>query len=90
MRRLFEGPTAYLGKLHAHVTDLQPGAGYPPHKDKYDVAILVFSGTVETLGKTVGPGGSIYYAAGESHGMRNVGDEPTRYLVFEFHRAKLA
>ena len=84
-RLLFEGPTAYLGKLHAHVTGLQPGAGYPAHADEYDVAIIVFSGTVETLGKTVGPGGSIYYAAGQPHGMRNVGNDPAKYLVFEFH-----
>ncbi len=85
---LFEGATAYLSKLHAHVTDLQPGAGYDPHADKYDVAILVFSGQIETLGQTVGPGGSIWYSAGQLHGMRNVGSEPARYLVVEFHGPK--
>lgn len=88
MEVLFQGPTAYLGKLHAHVTDLQPGAGYEPHADKYDVAILVFSGQVETLGQTVGPGASIWYSAGQLHGMRNVGSERARYLVLEFHGAK--
>jgi uncharacterized cupin superfamily protein len=88
MRLLFEQPTAYLEKLHAHVTDMQPGAGYPSHTDEHEVAIVVFSGTVETLGKTVGPGGSIYYAAGQPHGMRNAGNEPARYLVFEFHGPK--
>jgi quercetin dioxygenase-like cupin family protein len=71
--------------LHAHVTELQPGGGYDAHADKYDVAIIVFSGTVETLGKTLGPGGSVYYAAGQRHGMRNVGKESAKYLVFEFH-----
>ena len=86
---LFEAPTGYLDKLHAHVTDLQIGASYPAHADEHDVAIVVFTGTVETLGKTVGPGGTIFYAAGEPHGMRNVGDEPARYLVFEFHRSPL-
>jgi mannose-6-phosphate isomerase-like protein (cupin superfamily) len=85
MRVLFEGPTSFLGKLHAHVTELQPGGGYDAHADKYDVAIIVFSGTVETLGKTLGPGGSVYYAAGQRHGMRNVGKESAKYLVFEFH-----
>jgi quercetin dioxygenase-like cupin family protein len=85
MRVLFEGPTSFLGKLHAHVTELQPGGGYDAHADKYDVAIIVFSGTVETLGKTLGPGGSVYYAAGQRHGMRNVGKEAAKYLVFEFH-----
>ena len=32
----------------------------------------------------------IYYSAGESHGMRNIADEPARYLVFEFHAAGVA
>ena len=85
MRRLFESPTAYLGKLHAHFTDLQPGAGYPPHHDDYDVAIVVFDGKVETVGQVIEPLGVVFYAAGEMHGMKNVGDLPAHYLVFEFH-----
>jgi quercetin dioxygenase-like cupin family protein len=84
-RLLFESPTAHLGKLHAHITDLQPGAGYPPHADSYDVAIVVLSGQVETLGQRVEPFSVIYYSAGEMHGMKNVGDTVARYLVFEFH-----
>jgi len=84
-RLLFEGPTAHLGKLHAHITELHPGAGYPPHADAYDVAIVVLSGQVETLGQRVEPFSAIYYSAGEMHGMKNVGDTVARYLVFEFH-----
>lgn len=82
---LFEWPTSYLTKLHAHLTTLQPGAGYAPHVDEYDVAIVVLSGKVETLGKIVQPQSFTYYAAGEPHGIKNVGNEPARYLVFEFH-----
>jgi quercetin dioxygenase-like cupin family protein len=82
---LLNGPTSLLKKLHVHVTDLAPGAGYPPHRDPYDVAIVVLSGTVETLGQTVAGPGVVYYAANELHGMTNVGKEPARYLVFEFH-----
>jgi quercetin dioxygenase-like cupin family protein len=82
---LFEHPTDYLGKLHAHVSNLQPEAGYPPHADDYDVAILVLRGKVETLDRVVEPLGVVFYAAGEIHGMKNVGDVPARYLVFEFH-----
>jgi uncharacterized cupin superfamily protein len=85
---LFEATTAYLDELQAHVTDLQLGAGYPAHIDEHDVAIIVFTGSVETLGQRLGPGGTVFYPAGEPHGMRNVGDEPARYLVFEFHRSK--
>ena len=32
----------------------------------------------------MGPNGVIFYAAGEMHGMRNVGEAQARYLVFEF------
>ena len=83
--RIVDSQTRYLRRLRSHVTTLQPGAGYPPHRDPYDVAIVVFSGTVETLGHRVGTRGVIFYAAGEPHGMRNVGVGPAKYLVFEFH-----
>ena len=83
---LFEHSTAYLGKLHAHLTTLRPGGGYEPHADEYDVAIIMLSGEVETLDQIVRPLGAVFYAAGELHGMRNYSDEPARYLVFEFHR----
>jgi mannose-6-phosphate isomerase-like protein (cupin superfamily) len=88
-RKLFEQPTSQLGRLHCHTTWLAPGAGYEPHVDAYDVAILTLSGRVETLGKEVGPNSVVFYAAGEKHGMRNVGDTPARYLVFEFHAPHL-
>jgi mannose-6-phosphate isomerase-like protein (cupin superfamily) len=84
---LFEGPTGCLEKLHAHVTILEPGAEYEPHRDAYDVAIVTLEGTVETLGQRVEPRSVIYYGAGELHGMRNIGAEPARYLVFELHAA---
>lgn len=82
---LLEGRTAQLGKLHSHLTVLAPGATYEAHADPYDVAFVVLSGTIETIGSTAGPGTVLYCAAGELHGMRNPGGEPARYLVFEFH-----
>jgi quercetin dioxygenase-like cupin family protein len=82
---VLERPTSYLTKLHAHVSTLQPGTGYDPHVDDYDVAIVLLAGKVETLERIVEPHSLIYYVAGEPHGMKNVGDEPARYLVFEFH-----
>lgn len=82
---LFQQATHSLGKLHAHLTTLQPGAGYEPHADPYDVAIVLLSGEVETVGERVSPLGLVYYSAGELHGIRNVGGIPAVYLVFEFH-----
>ncbi|MEO6255522.1 MAG: cupin domain-containing protein [Sphingomicrobium sp.] len=89
-RTVVEQPTSLLGRLHSHTTYLAPGAGYAVHVDAYDVAIIMLSGEVETLGQTVGPGGVIFYAAGEKHGMQNTSDQPARYLVFEFHASGLA
>jgi quercetin dioxygenase-like cupin family protein len=84
-RPLIEGPTRYLEKLHCHLTVLQPGAGYPPHADSYDIAIVLLRGSVETLGRRVEPHGFIHYAAGEPHGIKSLGPGPAVYLVFEFH-----
>jgi mannose-6-phosphate isomerase-like protein (cupin superfamily) len=88
MTPLFECSTDYLGRLHSHMTTMAPGAGYEPHADEYDVAIILLEGMVETLGETVGPCAAIFYPAGEPHGMRNVGDGPARYVVFEFHKSR--
>jgi quercetin dioxygenase-like cupin family protein len=82
---VFQGPTVYLRKLHCHTTTLPPGAGYAPHADEYDVAIVILKGEVETLGERVSPHGVVFCAAGEPHGMRNPGEATAEYLVFELH-----
>jgi radical SAM protein with 4Fe4S-binding SPASM domain len=85
-RLVFEGPTAYLKKLRCDVTTLAPQAGYAPHKDHYDVLIVVLDGEVETLGQRAKPYDVIFYAAGEPHGMSNPSLTRTaRYVVFELH-----
>jgi mannose-6-phosphate isomerase-like protein (cupin superfamily) len=85
IRRVLEGSTHWLRKFHCHTTRMEVGGGYAPHVDPYDVAILVRSGRVKTLGKEIGPGAVVYYPAGELHGMQNVGKEAACYTVFEFH-----
>ena len=87
VRNLFGAPTRWLGKFHCHTSRLEVGGGYAAHRDDYDVAILIQSGRVRTLGREAGPGSLIYYPKGELHGMRNAGDEPAHYIVFEFHGA---
>ncbi len=89
--RLMAQPTSFLGRLHAHLTEMDPGHGYDAHRDRYDVAIIVFSGKLDTGGEVIGPGTVLYYAAGVLHGLRNVGEQIARYLVIEFeHRAATA
>ena len=87
---VLEGPTGCLRKLHSHLTVLRPGAGYEPHRDAHDVAIVLLEGTVETLDRAVEPLSVVYCSAGELHGLRNVGTCPARYLVFEFHAPRTA
>ena len=84
--RVIDGGTRCLQRLQSHLTTLQPGAGYAPHIDRHDVAIVTLEGVVETIGERAEPNSVIFYPAGEPHGMRNVGDTPAVYLVFEFHR----
>jgi mannose-6-phosphate isomerase-like protein (cupin superfamily) len=83
-RRMFDAPTRWLSRLHCHVTVLQPGGGYKPHADPYDIAIVLLSGTIETMGGVLSDNGVIYCSAHTEHGIRNPGREPARYLVFEF------
>ena len=45
----------------------------------------MLEGTIETLGREVGPRSVSYCSAGEPHGMRNIGTDPARYVVFELH-----
>lgn len=82
---LFEGPTNYLAKLHAHITELQPNGGYGAHTDSHDVAMVTLSGTILPAGRRVAENSVIYFPAGEIHGMENPGPASARYLVFEFH-----
>jgi len=89
-RLVFEGPTTCLRKLHCHVSALLSGAGYEPHIDAYDVAIIVLEGEVETLGERVAPHSVIFYPAGVPHGMRNPAVAIAKYVVFEFHGSQKA
>jgi quercetin dioxygenase-like cupin family protein len=89
MRILFAGPTRYLRQLQCHQSSVPPGGGYDAHADAYDVAIVTLEGTIETLGKQVGPNSLIWYPMGSRHGLRNVGEHDAHYVVFEFHGANI-
>jgi len=82
---VLEGATECLTLLHAHVSVLQPDAGYAQHADEHDVAIVLLEGEIETLGRRIRPLSAVYCGAGRLHGLRNPGSVPARYLVFEFH-----
>ena len=81
----FQGATGHLLRLHAHVSTLNPGGGYAPHIDAYDIGLVLLEGSVETLDQRVDAPAVVFYGAGEPHGIRNAGSTPAAYLVFEFH-----
>ncbi len=81
---LLEGPTAFLSRLHAHVSVVQPGGGYEAHVDAHDVAIVLLEGQIETLGETMRAPAMAYISGGHAHGLNNTGTGTARYLVFEF------
>jgi len=88
MRMLSEGPSAFLGKLHAHVTRILPGGGYKAHRDAHDVSIFLIEGEIAVLGKSIAAPAVVFLPAGHLHDMRALGTEPAKYVVWEFHRAE--
>jgi quercetin dioxygenase-like cupin family protein len=90
VRKLFDGPTATLKRLECHVTTLDPGmASHPPHHHPHEEIVIIREGTVEALingeWKRVGPGSVVFNACNVTHDMRNVGDIPAVYHVFEWN-----
>ena len=86
MKNLFEGPSAYLGKLNAHVTRIEPGGGYEAHRDAHDVSIFLIEGKITVLGKEIVAPAVVFFPGGDLHDMVAAGDQPAKYIVWEFHR----
>ena len=87
-RVVVDEPTAFLGKLHIHLTRLAEGAESPEHSDLHDVVMVTLEGVIETLGKRVEPSSVIFHPAHIPHSIRNIGGGPARYLVIEFHSSE--
>jgi quercetin dioxygenase-like cupin family protein len=88
MKTLFEGPSAFLAKLHMHVTRIMPGASYDAHRDAHDVSIFLIEGEIAVLGRTILAPAQVFLPAGCLHDMKGVGATPAKYLVWEFHRTE--
>ena len=82
---IFDAPTRYLKHLHAHVSRVKPGVGYPSERDPYDLVFVLLSGTISTGGRTIEAPAFVFYPADEPHDLSNPGDAPAEYLVLELH-----
>lgn len=79
-----------FGSLRSHLTFLEPGAGYLPHRDQHDIVLVLLRGKVETLDHEVEGPAVIFHASNETHGIKNVGKTTATYLVFEFDGPRIA
>jgi quercetin dioxygenase-like cupin family protein len=90
VRHVFQEPTATLDELEMHVTTLNPGLeSHPPHQHPDEELLIVKDGTVESLvaGKSerLGPGGIVFQASNQMHGLKNVGTTPATYYVVRWN-----
>jgi quercetin dioxygenase-like cupin family protein len=80
-------PTATISRFECHISTLNPGqVSHPPHKHPQEEFIILKDGMLDVAinGKTqrVGPNSMFFFAANDLHNVKNVGDRPATYLVF--------
>lgn len=87
-RPVFEGYTHGGFRIAMHESDLAPGGTpHPPHRHLHEEMFMLREGTLEVTlaGKTsrTGPGGVVFVASNQEHGVRNAGSAQARYFVLE-------
>lgn len=91
-RDVANNPTATFGVFESHISVLNPGkASHLPHTHPQEEMIILREGTLEVFvnGTTqkAGAGSIIFFASGNPHAVRNIGDKPALYTVFNFTTA---
>ena len=69
-----------------HMSVINPGErAHPPHDHPDEEVLFLLEGTAEALvgehTETIVPDTAVFCPPGITHGLRNVGDVPMRYLV---------
>ncbi len=88
-RDINDGPTATLDRFECHISTLQPGLpSHPPHQHAQEELIIIKEGTLDVhingQDHRLGAGGLFWFSSNDWHAVRNVGDGPSTYLVFNF------
>ncbi|WP_442888279.1 cupin domain-containing protein [Congregicoccus parvus] len=86
VRPILDTATRTLDRLEAHVSTVEAGrASHAAHRHADEELVFVQHGTLEvTIGDTTHTaqaGSLVFFASGELHGMRNIGEGPATYLV---------
>lgn len=94
-RSITNRPSPTFEIFESHITRLAEGmASHPPHQHAQEEFIIVKEGTLEVHinGKTHrAPTGSIlFYASFDFHGVRNIGQGPATYMVFNYRTTRTA
>lgn len=85
-RDVANSPTATLTNFECHVTTLRAGeAAHAPHHHPDEEIILIKEGLLEVTingqSQKAGTGSILFYASGDEHGMKNIGDKSATYYV---------
>lgn len=91
-RDVANNPTSTLQVFESHASTLNPGkASHLPHTHPQEEIIILREGILEVMvnGATqkAGAGSVIFFASGNPHAVRNIGDKPANYTVFNFTTA---
>jgi uncharacterized cupin superfamily protein len=94
-RSVFDAPTATLARFESHITTLNPGeAPHAAHRHPEEELMIVREGTLEVIQNDttnrVEAGGTIFCAANELHGLRNIGTNRATYHVLKWYPHDLA
>lgn len=89
VRRYMDGPAGGLKHVLVSQTTLKAGQEpHPPHSHPDAEILIITEGSAEVSlrGKAsrIGPGGLLYAAPNDIHGIRNSGSVPMTYYVFRW------
>jgi quercetin dioxygenase-like cupin family protein len=92
-RDVANNPTDTLAVFESHITTLNPGReSHLPHRHPQEELIVVKEGKLEVHinGQTqvAGPGSTFFYASGDAHAVKNVGDTRATYWVINLASAE--
>lgn len=92
VRRVVRAPTATLDELESHITTLNANQSpHAPHQHPNEELLVLKEGTVDAYVNgewvPVRTGGIMFFASNVPHTVRNVGDRPATYYVFNWSPA---